>query len=133
MKLLTLLVITLLSVYANAETIYQCAVDKVVPHGVRVNVIETNGKLRANLIFGTTVSGTMYSVERTADGYAGEIKNKPDFTLALDITSNEAENSNIRGYRSHLKAVYPTLENENGYDVIDANFVCGEKISEQWQ
>lgn len=118
---------------ANAKTtIYQCAVDQVEPHGARVNVVENKGLLRANLIFGTTVSGTIYNVEKTNRGYAGQIKNKPEFTMELVITNERDENSNIDGYKSHLKAVYPTLLNSDGYEVVETTLVCGEKISDRW-
>jgi hypothetical protein len=116
----------------NAKTLFQCAVDKVVPGGVRVNVIENNGKIRANLIFGTTVSGTMYSVHETSGGYVGAIRNKPQFTLELTLSDTAVENANIRGSLSQLKAVYPTLNNDRGYDVIETELVCGTKITERW-
>ena len=48
-----------------SKTIMQCAENHITTYnGARVNIIESNnGQLRANLIFGTTVSGTMYNVQ----------------------------------------------------------------------
>jgi|GEM_PF-2670345 len=133
MKSLLVLLLLSLPLSVNAKTLFQCAVDNVVPGGVRVNVIESNGKIRANLIFGTTVSGTMYSVKETSWGYSGEIKNKPPFTLELTLSTTPTENANIRGSLSRLKAIYPTLENDRGYDVIDTELVCGTKITDRWK
>lgn len=131
MKILTLIAL-LVPFYASAKTIYQCAVDNVTQRGPRVNIIENNGSLRANLIFGTTVSGTMYKVSESDQGYTGKIRNRPEFTLDLVITQEKTENSNINGFRSHLKAVYPTFRTQTGFDIVDTDLVCGEKISDRW-
>jgi hypothetical protein len=118
---------------AHAKTtLFQCAVDRVEGHGARVNVIESNGGIRANLIFGTTVSGTLYHVEKTNLGYAGQIRNKPAFRLELVITGEPGRNSNVDGYKSYLKATYPTRKNRRGYDAVETALVCGEKISDRW-
>ena len=132
MKTLILAVLLALPLALPAKTLYQCATNKVSPNGVRINVIESNGKTRANLIFGTTVSGTMYSVEEGSRGYSGEIKNKPQFSLDLEISDTPARNANISGYRAYLKAIYPTMQNANGYDLVDTELVCGKKISDRW-
>jgi hypothetical protein len=118
---------------AHAKTtLFQCAVDRVEGHGARVNVIENKGHIRANLIFGTTVSGTIYSVTKTNTGYAGQIKSKPGFTIELVITDKRDTNSNIDGYEAYLKATYPTLQNSDGYDLVETLLVCGKKISDRW-
>lgn len=128
-----LMVVMTVSTVANAKTVlFQCAGDDVQARGVRVNVIENNGLLRANLIFGTTVSGTMYGLKEVQDGYIGQIKNKPTYSMELKISNIQARNSNIDGYKASLKAVYPTLLNSKGFDVVNVDFVCGEKISDRW-
>lgn len=124
--------LTFQSAASAGTTIYQCAVDTVVPQGARVNIVENNGAIRANLIFGTTVSGTMYDVTPSPLGYSGTIRNKANFDINLAISTTRAKNSNIEGFKSHLKAVYPTLQNRFGYDVIDVDLVCGQKISNRW-
>lgn len=127
------MVVMTVSTVANAKTVlFQCAGDDVQARGVRVNVIENNGLLRANLIFGTTVSGTMYGLKEAQDGYIGQIKNKPNYSMELKISNIQARNSNIDGYKASLKAVYPTLLNSKGFDVVNVDFVCGEKISDRW-
>jgi hypothetical protein len=132
---LAIIGVTVFGVTANAKTIlYQCAVDRVGHDGARVNLIEKDGVIRANLIFGTTVSGTIYNVKEMNRGYyAGQIKNKSAFTMELVITDKRARNDNIDGYESSLKATYPTLETSSGYDVVETSLVCGEKISERWK
>lgn len=128
-----MMVVMILSTVANAKTVlFQCAGDDVQARGVRVNVIENNGLLRANLIFGTTVSGTMYGLKEAKDGYIGQIKNKPTYSMELKISNIQSRNSNINGYKSSLKAIYPTLLNSKGFDIVNVDFVCGEKISDRW-
>lgn len=132
-SLLTFMAVITLTVMANAKTVlFQCAGEDVQAGGVRVNVIENNGALRANLIFGTTVSGKMYNLTEAPQGYIGQINNKPAFTMELNISNIAAVNSNINGTKATLKAVYPTLLNSNGFDVVETNFICGEKISDRW-
>ncbi|MCB0370132.1 MAG: hypothetical protein KDD45_12090 [Bdellovibrionales bacterium] len=116
-----------------ANTIYQCAVENVVPHGARVNILENKGKFRANLIFGTTVSGTMYSVEPSQFGYKGSIKGQPGFSIEIYVSSTRAKNSNIEGFAAKLNAVYPTLQNAAGFNKVSTPIVCGKKISNRWQ
>lgn len=131
--LLTFMTVTTLTMMANAKTIlFQCAGDKVQAGGVRINVTENDNIIRANLIFGTTVSGTMYGIIESPEGYLGQIKNKPTYSMELKISDIQGRNSNIMGYKASLKAVYPTLLNSKGFDIVDANFICGAKISDRW-
>ncbi len=121
------------SASANAKTtLYQCAVENVDPDGVRVNVIHSKGKLRANLIFGTTVSGTMYQLNEIKNGYTGNIKNHPEYTIDLNISNKAGQNTNIKGKKAHLNAMYPTELNAKGFDTIETDLICGEKISGSW-
>ena len=132
-SMFTFLIAMTLTMVANAKTVlFQCAGDDVQDRGVRVNVIENNGVVRANLIFGTTVSGTMYSLSETPEGYIGQVKNKPTYTMDLKISPIQAQNSNINGYKASLKAVYPTVLNSKGFDTVNVHFICGEKISDRW-
>ena len=117
---------------AHARTLFQCAVDNVRDQGARVNVIETNGTLRANLLFGTTVSGTMFQLAQTTNGYQGAILGRPEFTILLRISNRVGNNSNISGYQSELTAVYPTSLNSQGYQMIQTRLICGKKISGRW-
>jgi hypothetical protein len=134
MKKYALALLIAMPALANAGTLFQCAVDSVqADRGVRLNVIENNGVKRANLIFGTTVSGTMYAVEETASGLKGHIKNSPQFEMELIISSQQAENANIRGHRAVLRAIYPTLQNAQGFDVVETELVCGDKIADRWK
>lgn len=132
MKLITLISFVFISLSTQAETIYQCAVDNVVPRGVRLNIIENQGQVRANLIFGTTVSGTMYNVDAYRLGYKGSIKGSPNFPIEIYISTTRAKNSNIEGFASQVKAVYPTQLNSSGFDQVTVQLVCGKKISDRW-
>jgi hypothetical protein len=131
---LTVLLGTLFAVNANASTtLFQCATDNVRAGGVRVNVLKSNNSLdRANVIFGTTVSGTMYVVGQTPTGYEGYINGKPEFTFKLVISQSGNINSNIDGYESELTVIYPTFQNAAGYKVVKTNLVCGKKITDRW-
>lgn len=141
MKSLILIIALLLPAFAHAgETVYQCAVDKVDPDGARVNIIVSNfNQLKANLIFGTTVSGTMYNVEVGYTAFNQAIYTgvrKGDDVARIVITleiRTELENSNVRGRQAHLFAVYPDLNSSTGYSTIDTDIICGEKISDRWQ
>lgn len=116
------------------KTLYQCAVDKVESEdGARVNIIEHKGKLRANLIFGTTVSGTMYTVTETAEGFSGTIKRNPFFKILVKISEEPAQNANIDGYASSLEAIYPTALSPEGFKELKINFVCGKKLPGRWK
>ncbi len=133
-KILFILIGSALSLIGTAQaktTLFQCAVDHVRGGGARINIIENNGVVRANLIFGTTVSGVMYAVQRTQDGFIGQIKNKPEFTLELAISRERGRNSNIAGYKAYLKAVYPDLNKSAGFDIVEGPLICGEKIADR--
>lgn len=131
-KIIAILLLCSSIAMAAKKQVYQCAVDQVVPNGVRLNVNETNGKIRGNLIFGTTISGTSYNLVDNGQGYDGVIRSKPDFTLELIITKKKAKNSNVDGYKSHLRATYPTVLNSQGYKVVDTDLICGKKIASSW-
>lgn len=138
MKTFMLLVLSLLSmsVLADSKTIAQCTVDQVKGYeGVRVNLLKAdNGELKANLIFGTTASGTMYHVQEVSPGtFLGSIKNKPQYTLKLMISLHGKTNAYVNGTIAYLEAVYPTLQNATGRKMIRTTpkekFVCGKIIS----
>jgi hypothetical protein len=117
-----------------AETLYQCAVDHVGSDGARVNVTRnSSGKLRANLIFGTTVSGKMYNVQERSGGYSGEINGQSEFKISLEITKKPAKNSNIEGFESHLDVSFPTALNPSGKGRANVDLVCGKKLPGRWQ
>jgi hypothetical protein len=117
---------------AGAETVFQCAVNQVNPDGVRLNVLESNKGARLNLIFGSTVSGTMYTVTKSRDGYLGTVKGHPEFEIQLMISQVIGRNSNISGYVSHLIAIYPDLNSSTGKGFVDLDLICGQKISDRW-
>lgn len=126
-----------LGVSAQAATIMQCAVDKVGPDGVRVNILKSGDNYRLNLVFGTTVSGTMYNAKlEQGDGgqaYIGSIKGKSEkFVIQLNLNNKPAKNSNIKGVEAHVNAVVPDLNSETKSSQIDADLVCGKKISSRW-
>lgn len=122
---------------AGSQTFMQCSVGKVKGYeGARINLLkDSNGDFKANLVFGTTVSGTMYHVAQRSDGleYQGRIKNKDKFWLVLKLTNKAAQNRYIRGQAASLEVVYPTLQNRAGYKVFKSapadNFVCGKQIN----
>jgi hypothetical protein len=124
----------LLSVQANAETILKCAVKNVRNEGARVNLLQSaGGNLRANLLFGATVSGTMYNVVEVKPGvYQGTIKGKEEFKLELTVSEVAAENRYIRGFKSSLSVEYPDLRKRSGRDSFTSTagdeFVCGRQI-----
>jgi hypothetical protein len=136
-SLITVFVALVFSAQAHAETILKCAVNNVVGYeGARVNVIKNaKGEVRANLIFGTTVSGTMYSVSEIAPGiFQGAIKGKgkEKFWIKLFVSGAVAENKSIRGGKSQLEVVYPTTLVKSGMGHFKSfekdNFVCGEQF-----
>jgi hypothetical protein len=120
---------------ASADTVLQCAVNKVPTNGVRVNLMKSvQGQMRANLIFGTTVSGTIYNVTEVKPGiYQGSIKSNEQFWIKLSISSTPAENSYIRGYKSSVQVVYPDLRKSSGFGTFNSvaaeEFTCGKKIN----
>lgn len=119
---------------AMAGTVLQCAVKKVPSQGARINIIENSkGQMRANLIFGTTVSGTMYTVTEVKPGtYQGTIKSDEKFWLKLSVSLIQSENRYIRGYKSSLEVVYPDLRKASGFSHFksseDDEFTCGKQI-----
>lgn len=119
---------------ASAETVLQCAVNKVPTSGARINIVENDkGQLRANLIFGTTVSGTMYNITEVKPGvYQGAVKANDKFWIKLAVSEVQAENRYIRGYKSSLEVVYPDLRKASGFGVFKSKagdvFTCGKQI-----
>ncbi|MFS4457610.1 hypothetical protein [Bdellovibrio sp. HCB2-146] len=118
---------------AQAATLFQCAVNNVVGYqGARVSVIQNaKGQLRANLIFGTTVSGKMYALSEIAPGiFQGTLKGKgkEKQTLKLFVSNVTMENNYIRGYVSQLEVSSSSGQGVS-YKSSDADgFVCGKKI-----
>lgn len=136
-SLITVFVALSFGVQAQAETVLQCAVNDVAGYkGARVNVIKNaKGEVRANLIFGTTKSGQMYSVSEIAPGiFQGSIKGKANqkFQIKLFVSGAAAENNAIRGGKSQLEVYYPTTQVSSGVGYFKSsekdNFVCGEKV-----
>jgi hypothetical protein len=122
---------------AQAETLLKCAGNTVAgPQAAHVNVIKSaKGEAKANVIFGKTGSGTMYSVSEIAPGIfqgAVKAKGKQKFWIKLFVSGASAENSSIRGGRSQLEVYYPTKQVASGVGYFKSserdNFVCGEKV-----
>ncbi|MNT33204.1 hypothetical protein D3C72_1691180 [compost metagenome] len=101
-----------------------------------MNIIKNaKGEVKANLLFGTTVSGKMYSVSEIAPGiFQGAIKGKANqkFQIKLFVSGAAAENNAIRGGKSQLEVYYPTTQAASGIGYFKSserdNFVCGEKV-----
>lgn len=138
MKFLILLTCTLLSAtsFGASKTLAKCSVNKVGNYeGARVNLLETeDGKLKANLIFGTTVSGQMYHVTQVSSGvFVGSVKNQPQFRLKLVISTIGKANSYVNGYAASLEATSPSLNSSTGMKSVKTTandeFVCGKFIS----
>jgi hypothetical protein len=134
--LFSFVMIVFLGAQAHAVTILKCAVKRVTADkGARVNLLQgSDDTLRANLIFGTTVSGTMYHVTEVRPGiYQGTIKGKKDFKIQLAVSDTPSENKYIRGYRATLEVTYPDLQESSGRgsfrSVGSDQFVCGEQIN----
>lgn len=136
-SLITVFVAMTFAAQAQAATVLQCAVNNVAAdRGARVNIIKNaKGEVRANLIFGTTVSGKMYSVSEIAPGiFQGAIKGKANqkYWIKLFVSGAAAENKSIRGGKSQLEVYYPTKLNSSGIGYFKSsekdNFVCGEKF-----
>lgn len=136
-SLITVFVTLSFGAQAHAATLLKCAVNDVAGYkGARVNVIKNaKGEVRANLIFGTTNSGQMYSVSEIAPGiFQGAIKGKgkQKFWIKLFVSGAAAENNSIRGGKSQLEVYYPTTQAASGVGYFKSsekdNFVCGEKI-----
>lgn len=135
-SLITVFVALSFGAQAQAETLLKCAVNNVGTQGARVNVIRNaKGEVRANLLFGTTVSGQMYSVSEIAPGiFQGTIKGKgkQKFWIKLFVSGAAAENNSIRGGKSQLEVYYPTVQAASGVGYFKSsekdNFVCGEKV-----
>jgi hypothetical protein len=136
---LSLLMMTLMlssASFGASKTIAQCTVNKVSGgEGARVNLLQTeDGQYKANLIFGTTVSGQSFQVSQISAGvFVGSIRNKPQFPIKLVISSLGKVNSYVNGYAASLEAAYVDLRNPNGMGSVkttDADgFVCGKIIS----
>lgn len=130
-----LILLTASQSFAASKTVMKCAVGNVTGgDGARVNLIENEkGQTRANLIFGTTVSGTMYSVAVDESTYKGSIKGKSAFVIELIVTNQAASNKYVNGYKASLKAIYPDLRNADGTGSVATSpsdqFVCGEQIA----
>lgn len=138
MKYVISLIIFSMSSFAfgASTTISQCAVNQIkASKGARVNLLMTeNGEYKANFIQGTTVSGTAYHLVKVSPGiFEGTIKNKPQFTMKLKITSQGVANRYINGYASSLEVIYPDLNSPTGSGTektaASDEFVCGKKIS----
>lgn len=136
-SLITVFVALSFGAQAQAETVLKCAVNNVTAQqGTRVNIIKNaKGEVKANLLFGTSVSGKMYSVTEIAPGiFQGAIKGKANqkFQLKLFVSGAAAENNSIRGGKSQLEVYYPTKQAASGIGYFKSsekdNFVCGEKI-----
>lgn len=133
--LITSLIVSSAS-FGASKTLAQCAVNKVVGYeGARVNLLETEeGRLKVNLIFGTTVSGQSYQVTQVSPGvFVGSIKNKSQFPLKLVISTIGKTNAYVNGYSSSLEATYPDLNSPTGKGSVKTtpnnDFVCGKIIS----
>lgn len=118
---------------AQAATLFQCAVNNVVGYqGARINVIQNaKGQLRANLIFGTTVSGKMYSLSEIAPGiFQGAVKGKgkEKQTLKLFVSNVAMENNYIRGFVSQLEVSSISGQGASFKSSDADGFVCGKKI-----
>lgn len=124
----------LLASNAQAVTEFKCAGDDVLDRGVRVNLNRSeSGTLRANLIFGTTVSGTMFNVTEVSPGiFEGAIKGKPQFAIRLAVSSKPAENKYIRGAAAELEVIYPNQTVPTGISHLKTsaqqNFACGKQV-----
>jgi len=143
MKKLSLFFATLalsVSTQAASDTVMQCAEGRVTAlKGVRVNILEGREDLRGNLIFGTTVSGTMFNLRevrgnsRGFSAYHGSIRNKEKATFFLRLTGDQAENRYIRGQLAELVVIYPDLNKASGYSEYKttdkSQFVCGKQIA----
>lgn len=136
-SLITVFVALTFGAQAQAETLLKCAVNNVsAQQGARINIIKNaKGEVKANLLFGTTVSGKMYSVSEIAPGiFQGAIKGKVNqkFWIKLFVSGAAAENNSIRGGKSQLEVYYPTTQNASGIGYFKSsekdNFVCGEKV-----
>jgi hypothetical protein len=115
---------------ARAETIFQCAVNNVKQGGVRVNVIQSpKYGYRANLIFGTTVSGQMYRIQPTKEGFKGDSHGLP---MELRISRVPTQNKYIVGYAAQLDVVYVDMRNASGEGSVSTTpsqrFVCGKQV-----
>ncbi len=122
---------------ASAKTIIQCAVGRVSGgEGARINLLQADdGSLKANLIFGTTVSGTVYHVLQTSPGvYQGQINAKPEFSIHLIVSPQISSNKYINGHKSSLQIIYPDLNSQTGKSSFKSSptedFVCGKKIGD---
>ena len=119
---------------AQAGTLFQCAVNNVAGYqGARINMIKNaKGQLRANLIFGTTVSGQMYSVSEIAPGiFQGTVKGKgkDKLLLKLFISNVSMENNFVRGFVSQLEVSYGDSKQTSYFKSSpEDGFVCGKKI-----
>ena len=133
-SLLTLFSILFYTSLLPAETLMKCAVNDMSSRAARVNLIkDKKGDVKANLIFGTTISGTMFKVEETEDGlFVGSIRNKSEFWIKLDVSSTKHKNKYIDGYLSKLDVVYPTVLEPSGKKHLTTKksdlFVCGKQI-----
>ncbi len=136
MKKIGLLMMSLaFSFAANASTTkLQCATKNTKRGGVRINMLE-GSTLKGNLIFGTTISGTMYELhEVRGNVYQGIIKSDKarKYYLRLIVSNTPADNGYIRGHAAQLDARYPNLNNANQMADISTKdsdeFVCGKQI-----
>jgi hypothetical protein len=136
-SLITVFVALALGANAHAENLLKCAVTNVTAQqGTRVNVIKNaKGEVKANLLFGKSVSGKMYAVSEIAPGiFQGSIKGKANqkFWIKLFVSGAAAENNSIRGGKSQLEVYYPTTQASSGIGYFKSsekdNFVCGEKV-----
>jgi hypothetical protein len=115
---------------ADSESVLQCAGNLVGSDGVRVNLIRSaKSGLRANLIFGTTVSGQMYRVQPTAEGFKGDRQGLP---MELRVSSSRARNKYIDGRKASLEVTFVDLRNPSGQGrhstKLSDQFVCGKQI-----
>lgn len=122
--------------FGASKTIAQCTVNQVVDYtGARINLLQMkDGQLKANLIFGTTVSGTAYRVQEVSPGvFEGSIRNQPQFSIRLVISSKGKTNRYVNGFSSALEAIYPDVNSSTGKGSVKTttkdNFVCGKIIS----
>jgi hypothetical protein len=136
MKLIPLFLSLSFSLGAHAETVMKCSVNKLGPYkGARINLLQSNGKLRANLIFGTTVSGTMYGIYHSGAGfYFGKNAGQKDAWLKLEISPVVTmKNNYIEGHLATLEVVYPDLNSKTGVSYLKTStkdlFVCGKQIN----
>ncbi len=123
----------ILTIPGVANAYMSCAVDKVNPGRARVDFQEEpDGTVRANLIFGSSGSGVVYTLVQTSPGlYEGGIKTQPQFKMKLFISQVSNDNNYIIGVNAKLLAIYPDASSKTGSSIVNVGeaekFVCGSQ------